>query len=191
MIEELYKKKVIRDFLSLFSESKWKELIFLSIEYGVILLKRNFNVASLSLDDLCTIVDDLKEEENKRIKQNMKKFENDVELVHKRSGSKSALVNKASSNWRRGDEAVFEQVRVDTNTTPFNNNGKRIRQDSKDTRIGKSTLEKLLKVKQDNKTDNIVNYSNIYPDWWGDKNKRQKSIRKTNQVNVIILIIAN
>lgn len=75
MIEEFYKKKLIRDFLSLFSETKWKELLYLIAEYGIILLKRNYNVASLSLDDLLNIIDDLKEEDQKILKQKLKKLE--------------------------------------------------------------------------------------------------------------------
>lgn len=158
MIEELYKKKIIRDFLSLFSESKWKELLFLSIEYGIILLKRNYNVASLSLDDLNTILDDLKDEEAKRLRQNMKKYEKELRKDDKTGASN--LVTKPSSNWRKGDETNFEQAR-------FNSKTKKIDFDKK---IGKSTLEKILKSKND-KT-NIVNYDNIYPIWWGDANKK-------------------
>jgi len=99
MIEEFYKRKIIRDFLSLFSENKWKELLFLLVEYGVIHLKRNINVASMSLDDFNTIVDDLKEEENKRLKKNMKKLE---------KYENKEINSKPSSNWRKGDEVRFD-----------------------------------------------------------------------------------
>ena len=37
--KEFYKKKIIRDFLTLFSESKWKNLCILCMEYGVLMLK--------------------------------------------------------------------------------------------------------------------------------------------------------
>lgn len=75
MIEEFYKKKVIRDFLSLFTQSKWKELLFLIAEYGVIILKRNHNIAALSIDDLSNIIDELKEEDHKNQKKLNKKLE--------------------------------------------------------------------------------------------------------------------
>lgn len=75
MIEEFYKKKLIRDFLSLFSETKWKELLILIAEYGIILLKRNYNIASISLDDISTIIDDLKEEDKKIFKKIQKNLE--------------------------------------------------------------------------------------------------------------------
>jgi hypothetical protein len=99
MIEEFYKKKIIRDFLSLFSESKWKELLFLLVEYGILQLRKDHNVASMSIDDLNNIIDDLKEEENKRLRKNKGKFD--------RSMSKDVKeVNiKPSSNWRKGDES--------------------------------------------------------------------------------------
>lgn len=75
MIEEFCKKKLIRDFLSLFTQSKWKELLFLIAEYGVIILKRNCNIAALSIDDLSSIIDELKEEDQKKQKKLNKKIE--------------------------------------------------------------------------------------------------------------------
>jgi len=75
MIEEFYKKKVIRDFLSLFNDTKWKELLFLIAEYGIIILKRNHNIAALSIDDLSNIIDELKEADQKNQKKLNKKLE--------------------------------------------------------------------------------------------------------------------
>jgi N-methylhydantoinase A/oxoprolinase/acetone carboxylase beta subunit len=178
MIEEFYKKKVIRDFLSLFSETKWKELIFLCLEYGIILLKRNYNVASLSLDDLNNIMDDLKEEENKRIKQNLKKFELDYKSERRGSGSNTKLVvNKPPSDWRKGDDSLHEQSREE-----FVN-----RNESKEKKVGKSTLEKILKRKGDK--EEVIDYSqnNIYPEWWGDVKKRsQKKKNNKNEVRILL-----
>ena len=56
MIEHLYKKKVIRDFLSLFIESKWKPLITSILEYGILNLKKTVNIASLSAEELLTFI---------------------------------------------------------------------------------------------------------------------------------------
>ncbi len=39
-MEILYKKKVIRDFLSLYSESSWTQLVSHLLEYGIILFKK-------------------------------------------------------------------------------------------------------------------------------------------------------
>ena len=103
MIEEFYKKKIIRDFLSLFSECKWKELLFLLVEFGILQLRKDYNVASMSLDDLNNIIDDLKEDENKRLRKINKKFD--------RSMSKdlnSGVTSKPSSTWRKGDDSKLE-----------------------------------------------------------------------------------
>ena len=51
-MEEFYKKKIIRDFLTLFSESKWKNLCILCMEYGVLTLKQKYQVSSLSMEDI-------------------------------------------------------------------------------------------------------------------------------------------
>ena len=69
MIEQFYKKKLIRDFISLFTETKWEEVLIFLAEYGVISLKRNFNIASLSLEDLSSIIEDLKDEDKKYAKK--------------------------------------------------------------------------------------------------------------------------
>ncbi len=102
MIEEFYKKKIIRDFLSLFSESKWKELLFLLVEYGILKLRKNHNVASLSIDDLNNIIDDLKEEENKRLRKTNQKFDRSM------SKDVSDVNIKPSSTWRKGDKSKYE-----------------------------------------------------------------------------------
>lgn len=178
MIEEFYKKKVIRDFLSLFSETKWKELIFLCLEYGIIFLKRNYNVASLSLDDLNNILDDLKEEENKRIKKNLKKFDVDYNSERKRSGSNTKMmVNKPPSDWRKGDDSIYEQSKEEI----------LISNESKERKIATSTLEKVLKRKGDK--EEVLDYSKnkIYPEWWGDVKKR--SYKKRTIKNEVIIIV--
>lgn len=56
MIDQLYKKKTIRDFLSLFSDNKWNQLISITLEYGILMLKSNHNLASLSIDDINNFV---------------------------------------------------------------------------------------------------------------------------------------
>ena len=60
MMEILYKKKVIRDFLSLYSESSWTQLVSHILEYGIILFKKKFNVAALSPEDIYKIVENFK-----------------------------------------------------------------------------------------------------------------------------------
>ncbi len=59
MIDQLYKKKIIRDFLSLFSDNKWNQLISITLEYGILMLKSNYNLASLSVDDINNFVGNL------------------------------------------------------------------------------------------------------------------------------------
>ena len=56
MIDQLYKRKIIRDFLSLFSDNKWNSLISVTLEYGILMLKSKLNLASLSIDDISNIV---------------------------------------------------------------------------------------------------------------------------------------
>ena len=59
-MDQLYKKKTIRDFLSLFSDNKWTQLVSITLEYGILTLKSNYNLASLSLDDITNFVGNVK-----------------------------------------------------------------------------------------------------------------------------------
>jgi hypothetical protein len=101
MIEEFYKRKIIRDFLSLYSEVKWKELLFLLVEYAIFMLKRNYNVASLSLEDIIAVLDDLKEEETRRFRQSMRELNNNRTNIE--IGS-----TKPPSDWRQGIHKVVK-----------------------------------------------------------------------------------
>lgn len=183
MIEELYKKKIIRDFLSLFSESKWKELIFLSVEYGIILLKQKYNVASLSLDDLNNIVDEIKEEENKRMRKNLKKYETELKVEKTRSGSKTNQINsKPSSGWRKGDETVFDPNREV--------GGDDLSREKKTQSIIDKILMTKKKVKNKPSNNSSTSSSNIYPRWWGDANKTMFP-KKSNQSKVTLINSSN
>lgn len=60
----LYKKKIIRDFLSLFTENYWKQLIVSIVEYGIINFKKHHNIASLTPEEIIQVVESLKKDEN-------------------------------------------------------------------------------------------------------------------------------
>lgn len=64
MIELLYKKKIIRDFLSLFTENYWKQLISSMLEYSIINFKKHHNIASMTPEDILNVVESLKKDEN-------------------------------------------------------------------------------------------------------------------------------
>ena len=64
MLEKLYKKKVIRSFLSLYSEKYWTQLVTHILEYGIILFKKKYTVSALSPEDICQIVEGLKKDEH-------------------------------------------------------------------------------------------------------------------------------
>ena len=108
-MEEFYKKKIIRDFLSLFSQSKWKNLCVLCIEYGILQLKKNYQVSSLSMDDIEQFVDELIEEDKKKQKNNLKKFEIKNPKLSNNSQVSTVSNNRPSSNWRKGDtKTIFD-----------------------------------------------------------------------------------
>ena len=114
-MEEFYKKKIIRDFLTLFSESKWKNLCILCMEYGVLMLKKKYQVSSLSMEDIEEFVNDLIEEESKKNQKNLKKLRQDiVSNTNFNYNNNSNIINnstsfKPSSDWRKGEvKTIFD-----------------------------------------------------------------------------------
>ena len=87
-MEILYKKKVIRDFLSLYSESSWTQLVSHILEYGIILFKKKFNVAALSPEDIYKIVEN---------------FKNDEHIYDKKSNVKKIGIKNTSKNKNNHD----------------------------------------------------------------------------------------
>ena len=172
-MEEFYKKKIIRDFLSLFSESKWKNLSILLIEYAILTLRKNYQVSSLSLEDIEELVNDMIEEEERNKKKILKKINNNqnnnsnnksIQTSHLNSSN-----NRPSSNWRKGETKTIFDVDNNNINNPI---GKNINiENSNDislmTRMSKvKMIDEILYPKQNkfpnNKKDNnIFNNNNL------------------------------
>ena len=125
-MEEFYKKKIIRDFLSLFSESKWKNLSILLIEYAILTLRKNYQVSSLSSEDIEELVNDMIEEEERNKKKNLKKINNNqnnnsnnksIQTSHLNSSN-----NRPSSNWRKGETKTIFDVDNNNINNPIGKN---------------------------------------------------------------------
>ena len=119
-MEEFYKKKIIRDFLTLFSESKWKNLCILCMEYGVLTLKQKYQISSLSMEDIEEFVNDLIEEESKKNQKNLKKLRqgiisntnfnyNNNNIYSNSMANNTSTSFKPSSDWRKGEvKTIFD-----------------------------------------------------------------------------------
>ncbi len=128
-MEEFYKKKIIRDFLTLFSESKWKNLCILCMEYGVLMLKQKYQVSSLSMEDIEEFVNDLIEEESKKNQKNLKKLRQDIvsntnfNYNNNNSNANNTSTSfKPSSDWRRGEVKTIFDGEDTNNFNKINNN---------------------------------------------------------------------
>lgn len=94
MLDKLYKNKTIRDFLSFYPEAKWVELVTLVLEYGIITFKKHHNCATMTIEDISSVIEVFKNDNNiltKRPKTNKAK-------VLKVSNSKEKYCGKLSSN---------------------------------------------------------------------------------------------
>jgi hypothetical protein len=157
MIEVLYKKKVIRDFLSLFTENYWKQLIGYILEYGIITFKKHHNVASLSPEDIFQIIDKMKKDDNLE----EKKMSN---IVKSRSISKdktNSLI-KSQSKTQIGSKPISytktpqRSVTPQRDTKPINKLKSGIRLDSstesfKPTKFKKPILTKPMESDNESK----------------------------------------
>ena len=100
MMEILYKKKVIRDFLSLYNEKFWIPLISHICEYGIILFKKKYTIASLNPEDIYKIIENFKIDENiyeKKPKMNYNNINRTKKISHNKSKSKSISKNENKS----------------------------------------------------------------------------------------------
>ena len=114
-MEEFYKKKIIRDFLTLFSESKWKNLCILCMEYGILMLKQKYQISSLSMEDIEEFVNDLIEEESKKNQKNLKKLRKEIvtntnfNYISNSNPNNTSTSFKPSSDWRKGEvKTIFD-----------------------------------------------------------------------------------
>ena len=128
-MEEFYKKKIIRDFLTLFSESKWKNLCILCMEYGILMLKQKYQVSSLSMEDIEEFVNDLIEEESKKNQKNLKKLRQDIVSNtnfnynnNNQNANNTSTSFKPSSDWRRGEVKTIFDGEDTNNFNKINNN---------------------------------------------------------------------
>jgi len=111
MIEDLYKRKAIRDYLSLFSENKWKKLIPLTLEHGILNLQNKTNITTLSLDDISQMNEMIRTELENKNKPEKEHAQHEGRTTTETSNvvrSKSKEI-RPSSKWRKGDAEVFKK----------------------------------------------------------------------------------
>ena len=108
MIENCLRHKIIRDFLKLYTENKWKDLIPILIEIGILNLQKTFNKLVFSNDELKKFSKYLQHEQIEKDKEKNKdtnkeiydSLENDNELnknMNLKNSSKVKVVNKNES----------------------------------------------------------------------------------------------
>lgn len=56
MIEYLYRRKMIREFLNQYSNKMWNQLIPLIVEIAIVYLRKNYNLAETNLEDFKNIL---------------------------------------------------------------------------------------------------------------------------------------
>ena len=66
MLEECLRNKVIRDFLNLYKQARWKKLIPSLIEIAILNLNSSFNTLFFSEEDIFNIIEELKLNQNKQ-----------------------------------------------------------------------------------------------------------------------------
>ena len=144
MIEDLLKIKIIRDFMCLFSESKWKRLIPLILQYGILNLRKEANLASISLEDISLLIETTKEilEKSTKIEKEhpIREITRNSDEQNKARSKSNNKETKPSANWRKGDAVIFKK-KTDN------------------------------KIKNE---ETVSLNSDIYPKWWGIKIKKKK-----------------
>ena len=101
MLEILYKKKVIRDFLSLYNENNWIPLITHICEYGIILFKKKYVIASLNPQDIYRIIENFKADEHIYDKKTKVNSTRDNSFTKRKNShhSKSKSINNGNKSF--------------------------------------------------------------------------------------------
>ena len=178
MIELFYKKKIIRDFLSLFSQKSWQSLIVSMVEYAIINLKSNsINYNTYSAEELISLVEKLKVDMNLVEKKYIKNTRSNSKQRQEHNSSFMSNSSKTSKNKSSLSSAYNNSKRQisnnKSNTGDFSKNSNN-RVENNLSNLTKPTLSKLNKTKPDLKEQNSLK-SNIQL-----VNKKIKSNSKTS-----------
>ena len=149
MMEILYKKKVIRDFLSLYSEKYWTQLVSHILEYGIILFKKKYTISALSPEDIFEIVENFKKELNIY----------DKKIIKKNTSSRPTSKNKNTFSSRSKEKNLMSSSSSKSKT---GSSAKNIFKPKSSVSIGKkNTIDKDRPSTSNNKnkTNNISTLS--------------------------------
>ena len=99
MLEECLRNKVIRDFLNLYKQNRWKKLIPSLIEIAILNLNSSFHTLLFSEEDIFNIIEELKINQNKK---------NGIqeEPKPKKEFRQHIIFSKPSNEWRTADGGV-------------------------------------------------------------------------------------
>lgn len=99
-MEEIYRIDSVQCFLKNFPTYNWKNMIFLLIEYGVMLFEHNFNTNQICYNDVCKIVEDLKYEKYNFIKTTDKKLHSllSKNLIIERNENQNMIEENLNNN---------------------------------------------------------------------------------------------
>ena len=99
MLEACLRNKVIRDFLNLYKQARWKKLIPSLIEIAILNLNSSFNTLFFSEEDIHNIIEDLKI--NQSNKNGMRE-----EQKPQKGLTQHIIFSKPSNEWRTADGGV-------------------------------------------------------------------------------------
>jgi len=123
MLERLCKQKIIRDFLSLFTENLWKQLITSLLEYGIIIFNRHHKVATLSPEDIIGLIEKIKIDENihdKKKTGSKQKFlnqNNNINLDDEKKSEEKIKIDKPNLQENKGTGSISKKIDSRTNST--------------------------------------------------------------------------
>ena len=103
-VQYFYKKKIIRDFITLYSKTTWRQLIGSLLEYAILIMKKNnidYNI--LSAEEIISMVDQLKVDmsylERKTVKRSDSKSSNIKNSLSKNSLKSSKISNNSKQSF--------------------------------------------------------------------------------------------
>ena len=193
MLETCLRNEVVRDFLNLYKQSRWKELIPSLIEIAILNLNSSFNTLFFSEEDIHNIIEELKINQDKKYGTDKQK--------PKKKFIPHIIFSKPSSEWRTADGGLeaksYINLRANDNRNILfdgsnisNNNIKIIhslKNRDKDRDINTKNQKKIKNIKFKIKQEIELDKKNYYNKTSADDNyKKSINQNQTEKINYAI-----
>ena len=125
MIENCLRHKIIRDFLRLYTENRWKDLIPSLIEIGILNLQKSFNKLIFTKEELKNVsrhlqISQIEKDKEKSKEKVVKEFSKDQDIIKENKEYFSSNNNSREKDLDKDDKTKIHKSQTKSDGTPKN-----------------------------------------------------------------------